>query len=512
MALIKDILRSIYGDIADVLMEYNKVTKCIDYIPCNCAKVAGMIYKVLMSGGNVVIHADIDTDGFGSAYILKKFISAVSNKVNMVTLANTVKQHGITDICIEYINENSESVDLVVIVDSSTNEIEAIKKIKANTVVIDHHEVLVNTDELCGDTAGGKYAICTNMLGTEEESKLSGCAVVYYVIKYICDVIKFDLESLHLNLEQWVGLTLISDVIRLDTMRGQYFIERLYRDSQVELSIRAMMQALRINKVDKNLIGYKIAPLINSAIRCGASLQALDIVMCNAQNIGELMKYKEYQSQAVKFISGYGQSVESEGLVYMNVRGLCIPDNLVRNYCGVIASSLCKKYGKSAYVFVDDGDMYKGSFRGASNSEDYRTICENAGFRAMGHKAAFGLDVKISSITELEKIMSGFKFKFDRFISVGQVNGGIYHIDSLEQLKKDGNMMLLAVANSRLSSNETLELHAKLDSLEYTTRGKARIYILDGFELLSFEELDDTNVRIYPEFSNYGVSLYTNKV
>lgn len=510
--MIKDILRSTYGDIADVLMEYKKVTKCVDYVPYNCAKAAGMIYKTLMTGGNVVIHADIDTDGFGSAYILKKFINAVCNKINVVTLTNTVKQHGITDVCIEYINENSDNVDLVVIVDSSTNDIEAIKTIQANTVVIDHHEVLVGTDELQGKTCGGEYVICTNMLGTEDESKLSGCAVVYYVIKYICDVINFDLESLNLNLEQWVGVTLISDVIRLDTLRCQYFIERLYHDGQIELSLRAMMQALKINKVDKNLIGYKIAPLINSAIRCGASLQALDIVMCNAQNITELTKYKEYQSQAVKFISGYGKSIESDGLVYMNVRGLCIPDNLVKNYCGVIAASLSKKYGKSAYVFVDDGDVYKGSFRGISNSADYREMCEKAGFRAMGHKAAFGLDIKISSISELEKIMGTFKFKFDRYISVGQEKGGIYHIDSLEQLKKDGNMMLLAVANSRLSSNETIELYADLDNLECTTRGKARIYSLGGFELLSFEELNDTRVRIYPEFSNYGVSLYTNKV
>lgn len=512
MALIKDVLRRLYGDIADILMGFDRVTECISYIPYNCQGVARMIYNVLMTGGNVVIHADIDTDGFGSAYVLKKFINAVSNRVNVVTLANTVKQHGITEVCIDYINENKDSVDLVVIVDSSTNDINLIKNIKSNVAVIDHHEVLVGTNELTGDTADGKYIICTNMLGTEEESKLSGCGVVYYVIKYICDVINFDLESLNLNLEQWVGLTLISDVIRLDTRMGQYFIERLYNDNQIELSIRAMMQALGVSKIDKNLIGYKIAPLINSAIRCGASLQALDIVMCNAQNICDLMKYKEYQSQAVKFISGYGESIESEGLVYMNVRGLCIPDNLVRNYCGVIAASLSKKYGKSAYVFIDDGDWFRGSFRGISNSEDYRSICEKAGFNAKGHKAAFGLDIKSNSISDLEKVMGSFKFKYDRFISVGQIDGGIYHIDSLEQLKKDGNMMLLALANSRLSSNETLELYAELDNLECTSRGKAKIYSLCGFELVSFEELKDTKVRIYPEFSNYGVSLYTNKI
>ena len=78
--------------------------------------------------------------------------------------------------------------------------------------------------------------------------------------------------------------------------------------------------------------------------------------------------------------------------------------------------------------------------------------------------------------------------------------------------KIGGNVMLMALANSRLSSNESLEIHAYLENLNEIQRGKANKYEVDGLELVSFSELNSGRVRIYPEVSNFGISLYTSNL
>lgn len=509
--MVRGVLEELYGDTADVLMGYTTVEECVDYKPYNCDLAVRSIIHAMVFGKRIAIHADIDMDGFGCAYILNKFFKAVCPDKQLVTFTNKAKYHGITEGFVKYFNELGDN-DLLIIVDSATNDVELIKNIECDTVVIDHHEVSEDTKQkgLQGDTKGGSYVIATNMLGTDEDSKISGCGVVYYVIREVCRKLNIDLDELNLSLEQWVGLTLISDVIQLANKRCQYFIKRLYEDNCIEQGIRAMMGSLNVNRVDKNLIAYKIVPLINSAIRCGSSVKALNVVLNESKSISELEQFKKYQRDLVKYALAYGETNVSENLVSMNINNLGIPVEIRKNYCGVIAAQLSSIFGKPSYVYIEEDGVYRGSVRGVNSDDDYRASCEEAGFSARGHKAAFGLDIDKNSYSKLESLMCGFNKKSERFISVGQVKGGILHIDSLQQLRQGGNMMLLAIANSRLSSNETIDIHAKLDNLTYTTRGKGKIYTLDGIELVSFDELRGTDVSIYAEFSNFGISLYVS--
>ena len=510
--LVESILRDLYGSVADVLVGKRIADKYIHYVPYNTEKVVDLLYRAIAKNGTIVVHADIDTDGFGSAYVFSKYVKCINPNVNIITMTNKVKEHGISKAFVEYLNNTNTKIDLVVVLDSSTNNIEELKGLNYDAVVIDHHEVLCSLTELSGSTSFGQYAIATNMAGDDIDEKLSGCAVLFYVLENMIKMKDIRVDTSNLNLEQWVGITLISDVIQLATERNQYFIEKLYNANSIETGLLSMMESLNIKKIDKNLVAYKIAPLVNSTIRGGGALIALQTIMVKQSELSKLREYKDYQDKLVKFTLNSGNVQEFDGLVTMDIGKMGLDNNLASNYCGVVAAALVKKYGKSAYVYLEYENMYKGSVRGLSSNEDYRQKCEDAGFKAMGHKAAFGLEVPKELYSKLPEIMGVFKSQNNRYISIGQQKGGIKHIECIEQLKEGGNLMLLAVANSRLSSNETLEVHTDLVNTENEVVGKATKYKLGTLELISFDELMPGGICIYPEFSNFGVSLYTSNI
>lgn len=510
--MIDSMLRGAYGDVADILTNKRIASNLVEYTPYNSDCASDLLYNAIVKNGTIVVHADIDTDGFGSAYVFNKMVKCINPNVNIVTMANKAKEHGISKEFVDFVNNARTSVDAIVILDSSTNNVQFIKGAMCNVVVVDHHEVVIDAEELQGNTAFGKYCVVTNMYGENFNEKLSGCTVLYYFIREMCRLKNIQVSFDNLGVEQWVAITLISDVIALATEMNQYFIEKLYNADSVETGLLAMMNSLGVAKVDKNLIAYKIAPLINSAIRGGGALTALDIVMNNQHNIVELKKYKEYQDNLIKYASNLIVAEQFDGLVTMDITNIGIPDNIVKNYCGVIAASISKKYNKSAYVYTVKDDIYTGSIRGISSTEDYRQKCEDAGFKAMGHKAAFGLVIDKDSISKLAEIMGIFKCQSERFISIGQQNGGLLHFESFRHLKQDGNLMFLSMANSRLSSNETVNVHMDIEDTEHESKGKIHKYDICGSEAISFDELKPGGINIYPEFSKYGVTLYTSNL
>ena len=510
--MIDNVLHELYGDVADILMGRGAEPQFVPYIPYNANEGAALLYNAIIRNSTIAVHADIDTDGFGSGYVFKTFVERLNPNVNVVVFTNKKKVHGVFQDFTEYVNMNIDKIGLVVILDSSTNNIEYIKQMQCNVLVVDHHEVLINSEELKGNTAFGKYAVVTNMIGTEDDTKLCGCAVLYYLLRYMLELYDIDMEIEQLLLEQWVGVTLISDVIPLANMRNQWFMEKLFNSRERETTLRRMMKSLGVERVDKNLIAYKISPLINSAIRGGGAAYALAILLREPERIAELAQYKDYQDKMVQLAVKNSQPSVAENVVTVNVTNCGIPKELTRNYCGLVAAKISKEYQKVAYIYVVENGVCSGSVRGTSGDVDYREKCEKAGLKAEGHRAAFGLEIKEEFISNLDMIMSSENLSKDMFVSVGLENGGLEHYGSLGAFKIGGNVMLMALANSRLSSNESLEIHAYLENLNEIQRGKANKYEVDGLELVSFSELNSGRVRIYPEVSNFGISLYTSNL
>ena len=443
------------------------------------------------------LHCDVDVDGMGNGYIAKKFFGNTDMGYNAYYIINKERKHGID---FEKVNNiNNYSPDLVIILDSSSSNIEEIEMFNCDVIVVDHHELEIGIEDLTGRTLGGEYVIVTNMALPNDENQshaMSGCMVLYDLLREYASRIGLGEVFDHLKLDQWVAITLYSDVVSLQNNRNQWFINRLLLNKGLENGIDTITDSLRVGRIDKTTVNFKISPLINSTVRGGESKLALNMVLENQRNINELEVFRDRQKEIMEIACE--DLVEEEYFIYRDITDTDIPPA----YAGVIASRISNERQMCAFVFRRENGKCIGSFRGKDSMIDYRSALKNMGALARGHKGAFGLEiVDTYMISHLNKACC-IEYTNDKFISMGLKYGGIYHIDSMLDFKRSQNLIKLALLNSRSTSMEEINI-VYLGSVELVEEHeKYRIYSVDGLECVAFEEIVTNEKLIYVEFTN----------
>src|SRR5574344_275900 len=123
------------------------------------------IIKAIQNNERIAIHGDIDCDGVTSLVIMYKYLKNY-NVVADILYHQRSEGHGIK------INEVSEDIDLLIIVDSSTNSVDECKEISKNTdiIILDHHE----------QDKENPFAIIVNpQINNYNNKFLSGAGVVF---------------------------------------------------------------------------------------------------------------------------------------------------------------------------------------------------------------------------------------------------------------------------------------------------------------------------------------------
>lgn len=494
----------------------------------NCDIALDILHRHIENHSRILVHCDVDMDGIGSGYILKRFLQFLT-PIKQGYVINKEKEHGVMQRHVDIINNNK--IDLLIILDSSSNELEVIKQFKCDVIVIDHHEILHN--ETVGNTNDRlhRFVIVNNMIDNfdsnlvmewlkknnsntdvrledyEHDSRMSCGLVLYELLRLYCE--GFNKQGLleNLMLFQWAGVTLFTDAILLNTERNQWYIEKTVHSNLMEQTLSTMLTTLsKYNlKLSKSNINYSLAPVINKAIRAGASGEALEVVLYNPNNISKLLKYKEDQDRALDI--GIKDVEEHNTFVIKNLTDTGISPN----YSGVIASKLCDEYNKNAIVYTEIDGLCKGSFRGRINGIDYRTAIEQAisGNYAQGHKSAFGIKIlkdnlikTIDNVKNLDSTYSNSK----EYLTAGDMPDslkGEYHISNFNAFKLAGGLIKLGIGNSKVSSDEQIMISVP-SSLATLIDQKGKLYIYDvlGVQCKAFSEVVPGIIKLYAEYSN----------
>lgn len=525
-------------DVADIISGETTADKppLCNFI--NSRKAIEMINKHIQDDLPIAVHSDVDVDGIGSTYEIFTFIRWLGaiNKTGFII--NKEKVHGISAKHSDYFK--THKAGLLIILDSSTNEIEYIKDMNCDVLVIDHHEILHN--ELSGKTLGGEYVIVSNMIDNESTEELQeiiddptaiitpyktekrmSCGLVIYELLRIYQIV-YQMQNLIEEgmLYQWAGITLFTDAIPLSNSRNQYYIEQTVHSMDLELSLKQMVK--QINKyqsgLDKTFINFYLAPRINKAIRAGASQEALDIVLNRPSDIKNLDVYKQQQEEATKdLLVGVKVGLNKEDhYALKDITGLGID----RNYCGVIAAKLCDTTKKNSVVCIrnERTGLMEGSFRGRLTGPDYRGYFEEKcpGVYAQGHASAFGFKIDkeqlesiMDSLNEIEPKGDSHRF----YLTAGDMPDslkGTHHIDDMTEFKRQRGLLKLAMANSKLSSEESINIMVLNPwNLEIDWKGKMGYYSIMGLKCMAFEEVNTEWLSIYVEYTN-DISIYVKNV
>ena len=536
-----EFLKDRYGDLASVLdgNEEAREPKICNFI--NTVKASEMLHRHIHCGSKIAIHCDVDVDGIGSGYIMRTMLEKLGVMRNVGFLINEKKEHGIDQKHCDYFLNNK--IGLMVILDSASNDLEFIRQMNCDVIVVDHHEILHS--ELVGNTLSGQYIIVSNMVDNVDTAELKGalesagvdssevepyktdsamsCGLVLYEFLRVYQKL-YNLGNIVQDtmLYQWAGVTLLTDAIRLSTERNQYYMDKTVHSMGIEPCLSQIVKNVSAYRprIDKTVINYSIAPRINKAIRAGASRVALDLVLNAPQRLIELDVYRAKQEEAIN----QALSLPVYGLIHPEEKRFALIDitgtGIEKSYCGVIASKLVSKTGLNTAVCIYNPaiNKYEGSFRGRIGYCNYREkfeslyeLDEGEAIFAQGHASAFGfkatgeqLNIIMQSINSVEPERGSKKF----YLTAGELDDsekGIHHIDDMLKFKKEQGLVRLSMANSKLSTEEEINIMVKrpanLEIEWFNENKKAGNCEILGIQCRVFGELTSDWIEIYLEFS-----------
>ena len=519
-----------------------KIPYCIFY---NSSKALKMLNKHVHNDSMICLHTDVDVDGIGTTYEFKKTLENLGSH-NHVLLINSDKIHGIQQKQVDYFNTKYH-IDLMIITDSSSNEVDLIKQLNCDVLCIDHHDLLHN--DLSGQCNDGthEYVIVNNTIENtnqeEDESWLKGrnisafdnlqhyvgdkdmsCGVVVYeLLRLYCECFSNPKLIENLKLYQWAAITLFTDVINTLNDRNQWYLSKTIGSRELEYTLNVTMQKLNKYKsvIDKTYILYKFAPVINKAIRAGSGNKALYTIVNTPDKIDELLQFAELQNNAIsKAIMCEITQGDTTTTVERNFTTKTIQLDISKldispNYSGVIAGRLSGDNNKNTAVYIIEDGMCRGSFRGRYQNVDYRAYFDSYKdyIYAQGHPTAFGFKLYKEDLdiimNNLEKIEPEVENK--PFLTAGNMTDdekGVYHITDIEEFKRLGYLWRIAIGNSKVNSSDNINITVKASDVTLKeSKGAVYTYNALGMECKAFKPLVGKYFNVYAEYSNQ-VDLY----
>lgn len=452
-------------------------------------------YELIDKAKSIKIHTDVDMDGFMSSYIMMKWLIAINKKPSEILL-NNGKKHGALGIT----NERLGKADLLIILDSSTNELEQLcKDVSCNIIIIDHHRI-EPTSKLSYHNRG--YVI-NNM--TTDEPDMSAGLLVYEFIRAKSMYDERLIENM--NLYQCACVSLVTDSILLDNDRNQWYTNNTFNNNEIENTLYKLMSSISKydRTINKSFILYKLAPLFNKAIRAYRGSEALGYMIKQPDKAYGLEIYSGLQDEYIeRALNAYNGS-NNKNYILMDLSELGIP----QTYCGVIASKLVNTFDKSAICCVKNGDIYEGSFRGLAIGYDYfDRMNVQHGVKAAGHNTAFGVEGSIVDIEEgLKKVT---KDEPNRQYEIEIYLDDNITLDMWNKLKREGLLLKLARANSMVSVQEQKYIQVNRKDVHLVrSEEKYKVYEAWDMEFISMEDLGNRDkVLIYAEDSNNEIKFF----
>jgi len=358
------------------------------YLLKNIEEAANRIIKAVKTGENIAIHADIDADGVCSAAVMYRFLKKFTDNITYFH-AQRSRGHGIH----QSISDIPYGTDLLIILDSSSNEEESCKKIferGIDIVILDHHEI-ENKNEYC-------ILVNPQQEGCQYPNKqASGVLITWKVCQVIEDTLGGNFTDSLIDL---VGLGLYSDQMSMLEYENRYILKHTIENINNK-GIKAILNLLRkdIGKLNANDFGYSVMPFVNAATRLDKIEYVLDLLISDddsliEQRVKEIKKLNEQRKQKQK------ETIETI-VEYIDENDKCIvlvEPELGKGFNGLVAGDIANAYQRPTIILgnaLKEKDEYHGSFRsvGFFKFLDFVREIPEVIF-AGGHQYAGGLGIK----------------------------------------------------------------------------------------------------------------------
>lgn len=356
-------------------------------------KIIIAIHKQLKT----VIVADIDTDGVCSAGGMYGYLKPLNPNVKIVH-AQRSDGHGLETV----LDQIEDDVALVIVVDSSSNSVEACKELYDKgipIVIIDHHEIDKENPYAC---------IVNCQMGDYPNKSLSGSAMCYKVCQVLDEYMNIDRADDFLDL---AAIGIVADMMDIRNMENRYLIYNGMNHIQ-NLGIREILKQSKIDYkegITSTNISFKIAPIIGACSRFNKIELAIELVTTDdekraKQLVKEMIEMNERRkSNQKEYVENAIESIDNSNNII-----IYIDNEIDSGFRGLIATEFVERFNKPVFVlaeyFDDQGNVieYRGSAR-TVGVLPLKSICFDTGLfnLTQGHEGAFGVGFMAENLSEI---------------------------------------------------------------------------------------------------------------
>ena len=357
-------------------------------------KSTSRIIKALKNDETINIIGDYDADGVNSTAIMVEFFNkAVGVEVNYIIPNRFEHGYGVSEAILDMVYDG-----IIITVDNGISAVlpaEICKSRGLDLIITDHHTV--------GENLPAAYAIINPKQSDCEFPFPEICGA--HVAWYLCASIKKELNLQYnlMDLFEFLTIAIIADIMPMISL-NQTIVKRGLK--LLGTSSRPAFVVLRerfgfTNIITEEDIGFKIAPLINCAGRMEDASIALEFLL--SFDTYEANEHLDYLIELNERRKKEQLSIYEEAKLQVNEIDEVIvvsSDSWNEGIVGIVASKLCDKFKKPAFVFHKNSYKAKASARSVANINLYDLITKvkehTIGYG--GHKGAAGLLVNSNNL------------------------------------------------------------------------------------------------------------------
>jgi single-stranded-DNA-specific exonuclease len=347
----------------------------------NIQEVAIEIIKAADSGRKIVISYDIDADGCTSGTILMRYLRELTQNVFYIHHQRS-QGHGISCQVVP------EDTDLLIILDSSTNEVERCRELNEQgiqTLIVDHHP----------STIENPYALIVNpQMDNYPNKEISAAGLVFKLCQVMDDILDVEFANQFIDL---AGIGMYADVMSMTEPENRYFVYQALKNI-TNPGIKAILdvEGKFIPYCNSQTIGFTIAPVVNAAARMEQIELIIELLLED-----DPVRCKELAKQCVKLNK---DRKKTEAKLFKQVKDrIDLSKNIIiikttekdkvdKGFQGLLAGKIADRYKKPTLVVRHEGDECAGSGRGVGDIP-FKEILNSTGlFKFLsGHSSAFGV-------------------------------------------------------------------------------------------------------------------------
>ena len=233
----------------------------------------------------------------------------------------------------------------------------------------------------------------------------------------------------------------ICDLVKLDYLNRTFVKQGIkVLNASTRIGISSIVKESKIfEQINDYHLGYIIGPRINAGGRVGKSSLGTELLLCNEQEISDVMALKLGEFNNLRKSIEKEVELKAFQMVQDDNKIICVNSkNWHPGVIGIVASKLTEKFNRPSIVISEGKEVCKASCRSTLNFDIgnliVKAVNENLLLSGGGHKMAGGFSIQKNNIQKFKNYLSDkylketgdITKKFDCILKILNLDNDLY--------------------------------------------------------------------------------------